>query len=62
MVLDLYRGSERFLAESTGSKRDVAWLSLSTIHCGCDVRPAREKGYREDWDKDSSLDLRGFGT
>jgi len=62
MVLDLYRGSERVLAEFAGSKRDVAWLSFSTIHCGCVVRPAREKRYREEWDKDSSLDLPGFGT
>jgi hypothetical protein len=25
MVVDLNRGSERVLAESTGSKREVAW-------------------------------------
>jgi hypothetical protein len=62
MVVDLNRGSERVLAESTGSKREVAWLSFSTIHCGCDVIPAREKRYREEWDEDSSLDMPGFGT
>ena len=62
MVLDLHRGSERVLAESRGSKRDVTRLNPSTIHNGCEMRAARGKRFHEDWDKDSSLDVPSFGT
>ena len=61
-ILELHWESERVLVESTGAKQDVARLSISAIHCGCDVNAAREKRYNEKWDKDSSLDVPGFGT